>query len=216
MARTIPTEPTFRQRQILEWVRRFIEAQGMPPTVREIGAAFSVTPRAVFEILQALERKGHLKRGELGARSLVLTQPPRHACPHCAAVPVVGRIAAGGPIEAIEDREAELTVSHDLCRRGELFALRVKGDSMIEAGILDGDTVLVRKQATANNGEIVVALLENEATLKYLHREGRRVRLQPANARLKPIYVEPTKLSIQGVVIGVHRQLDRKAARMNS
>jgi len=208
MARPFSTELTLRQRRILDWVRAFADKHGMPPTVREIGSAFKITPRSVFDFLKTLERKGCLKRGGLGARSLIFTNRPHSSCLRCATVPVVGRIAAGQPIEAIEDPNATVTASQDLSKGGGLFALQVMGESMIEAGILDGDMVLVRKQETADEGDIVVALLEDEATLKYFHREGKRIRLQPANAAMKPIYVDADKLRIQGKVVSVQRLLD--------
>jgi repressor LexA len=163
--------------------------------------------------LQVLERKGQLERGALGARSLKLSGPQHSNCPRCALVPVIGRIAAGQPIEALEDPTQTVTVTQSLTRGAELFALQVKGDSMIDAGIWDGDTVLVRKQESADDGEIVVALLDGEATLKYLYREGKRVRLQPANPALKPIYVDAKKLKIQGKVVSAQRNFDRKPVR---
>ncbi|MCK6470847.1 MAG: transcriptional repressor LexA [Planctomycetes bacterium] len=208
MARPFSTDLTARQRRILDWVRAFADRNGMPPTVREIGSAFKITPRSVFDYLKVLERKGCLKRGRLGARSLTFSSQPLRTCPNCVSVPVVGRIAAGQPLEAIEDASAAVTAGQELSKGGAVFALQVTGDSMVEAGILDGDIVLVRKQETADDGDIVVALLEDEATLKYLYREGKQIRLQPANSRLHPIYVDADKLRIQGKVVSVQRLLD--------
>src|SRR3990172_4494803 len=185
MARPFSIVLTVRQRRILVWLRYFTAKNGMPPTVREIGAFFKITPRAVFDFLKVLERKGHLKRGSPGARSIAFLEPLHHDCPRCTVVALVGRIAAGRPIEAIEaieaieDASGGVTVSQGLSKGAEVFALQVKGDSMIEAGILEGDLVLVRKQDSAEDGDIVVALIEDEATLKTLYREGKRIRLQP-------------------------------------
>ncbi len=196
---------------------------GMPPTVREIGRAFGIASSSVFKHLKALEKKGLLRRGELGARSLelpgALRRPaaPAHdghgECDECASVPLVGRIAAGSPVLAAEDIEGELTVPRRLVRSGSYFALRVKGDSMVEAGILDGDTVIVRVQPDVEAGEIAVCLVsgdtdEDEATLKRVYREGRgRLRLQPANSAMKPITVHAREVTIQGKVVAVQRTM---------
>jgi len=198
---------TARQSEVLEWVKGFIRDHGMPPTVREIGAAFGIKSSSVFELLKALERKGQLRRGDLGARSLIVRgRAQRHECA-CAEVRIVGRVRAGAPIEAIEDDCGTIAVKKDLLRGRTAFALKVEGDSMIEAGILDGDFVVVRKQETADDGDIVVALIENEATLKRFHREEGRIRLDPANKGRKPIYVDSGEFRLQGIVVAVHRTL---------
>jgi repressor LexA len=202
------TEPlTSRQGEILSWVKVFIRDHGMPPTVREIGTAFEIKSSSVFDLLQALERKGHIRRGELGARSLIVKgRSPRHEC-GCEEVRVIGRVRAGEPIEAIEDDCGTVAVKKDLLRGHEAFALKVEGSSMVEAGILDGDYVIVRKQEIADDGDIVVALIDGEATLKRLHREENRVRLDPANDTMRPIYVDSGELRLQGKVVAVHRVL---------
>lgn len=203
-----PLEPlTPRQRQVLEWVRGFIRERGMPPTMREIGGAFEIKSSSVFDLLLALERKGHLERGERRARALILKgRRVRHEC-GCEEVRVVGCIRAGGPVEAVEHDRGSVAVSKDLVRGHEVFALKVQGDSMVEAGILDGDHVIVRRQESAGEGDVVVALINDEATLKRFRREGARVRLEPANRTMDPIYVEPDELRLQGKVIAVQRTL---------
>ena len=196
---------TSRQREVFNWIKAFIRRNDMPPTVREIGGAFGIKSSSVFYLLTVLERKGCLKRGKLGARSLIVKRLDSSDCGDCAEVPVVGRIAAGRPIEAVEDKSATRTVDKGLLRGRKAYALLVEGDSMVNAGILDGDYVIVRKQNTADNGDIVVALIEEEATLKRFYREKNRIRLQPANRKMKPIYVASGEFRIQGKVVAVQR-----------
>lgn len=199
---------TSRQDEILRWVKDFIRDHGMPPTVREIGTAFEIKSSSVFDLLQALERKGHLRRGDLGARSLIVEgHADRHEC-GCEEVRVVGRVRAGAPIEAIENDLGTIAVKKDLLRGRSAFALKVEGNSMIEAGILDGDYVVVRKQETADDGDIVVALIENEATLKRFYRDGNGVRLEPANSSMKPTRVTAGEFRIQGTLVGVVRVMN--------
>jgi len=209
-------ELTMKQREVLEFMRGFQARHGAPPTVREIAHRFKVTPRAAFDHLRALERKGALQRRPSAgrtSRALTLTEPvgPRAY----RAVPILGRIAAGLPLLAEENREGELPVAASaLADRGEdVFALRVRGQSMIDAHIVDGDLVLVRRQDTAQPNDIVVALLESEAggdaeaTVKRYLRDGQRVVLKPENAAMKPIVVDPAarQVRILGKVIGVLR-----------
>lgn len=200
---------TPRQHEILRWVKVFIRDHGMPPTVREIGAAFEIKSSSVFDLLQALERKGHLRRGDLGARSLIVEgHADRHEC-GCEEVRVVGRVRAGAPIEAIENDLGTVAVKKDLLRGRSAFALKVEGNSMIEAGILDGDYVVVRKQEMADDGDIVVALIENEATLKRFYRDADGVRLEPASPAMSAIRVRSGQFAIQGTVVSVMRVMNR-------
>ncbi len=177
-------ELTDRQREVLNFIRAFTARHGVPPTVREIGERFRVTPRAAFDHLRALERKGALQRRASPRRTsrvLTLAEP---AEPY-RRVPILGRIAAGRPLLAEENREGELPVAASaLGHAGEVFALRVRGQSMIDAHICDGDLVLVRRQDTAEPNDIVAAVLdpeagEPEATVKRFLREGDRVVLKP-------------------------------------
>ncbi len=207
-------ELTGKQREVLAFIRSFIGKHSVPPTVREIGDRFKVTPRAAFDHLRALERKGALQRRESAgriSRALTLTEPAARAA-H--AVPILGRVAAGQPLYASENREGELHIAPaSLPGRGEdLFALRVRGDSMISAHICDGDLVLVRRQDSASTNDIVVALVESEAgegeaTVKRFTRDGERVVLKPEHPTMAPIVVDPrrTPVKILGKVVGVLR-----------
>lgn len=198
---------TRRQKQVLDFISRCIDERGYPPTLREIGQHMSIrSTNGVNDHLKALERKGYLKREDLKARAMRSVEPDS-----VARVPLVGHVAAGEPLLATENVEDVLKVDRSLLGRDDdVFALRVKGESMIEDGIFDGDLVFVRRQPTASRGETVVALLEDEATVKRYYPEDRRVRLQPANASMAPIYVneeEQRALDILGIVVGVFRRL---------
>lgn len=197
---------TDRQREIFDWIRDFITDHDMPPTVREIGRGFGMQSSSVFDHLQALERKGYLRRGDMGARSLILEkeQPQPRDHPE---VPVLGRIAAGSPIEAVEGDLGSIPVNAQVLSGAEGFALRVEGESMTEAGIEDGDYVIVQKQDTARDGDIVVALIDGEATLKRFYRDCDGVRLEPANGKMSPIRIGEGEFRIQGKVAAVHRLL---------
>jgi repressor LexA len=196
---------TKKQKDILEFIRTQIHAHGYAPTLREIGEHFGLSSVAtVHKHLKALEEKGELKREEGRARQVEI-RPPL-TTPHRWEVPLLGLVAAGSPIEALEQPDS-ISLPEDMLGRGETFVLQVKGDSMIEDHILDGDRIVVEKRTTAENGEIVVALIGNEATVKRLYREPGRVRLQPANSSMQPIYVQNENLKIQGVVTGVLRRM---------
>lgn len=202
---------TDRQREILDWIVAFIGENGMPPTVREIAREFGIDPAVAFRHLRALERKGYVRRGKLGARSLEVACMRGEESTDSVRLPLAGRVEAGTPVLAVENIEGSVTVDRSMVGRdaAQYFALRVKGDSMIEAGIYDGDVAVVRKQETAEDGQIVVALTgDDEGTLKrfYLDRKKRRVRLQPANSGMKPVYAKD--VTIQGVVKGVIRKLN--------
>lgn len=201
------TELTPRQRQVFEWVKAFIREHTMPPTVREIGDAFDIKSSSVFDLLKTLERKSYLRRRDRGARSLIIetARTQLGAGNGIIEVAVIGRIPAGRPIEAIEHDCGTVAVSKNLLRGQKAYALRVEGQSMVEAGILDGDYVVVRKQQAAEDGDIVVALIENEATLKRFYQENGGVRLEPANREMKPIHVSHGEFRIQGKVVGVVR-----------
>jgi repressor LexA len=208
-------ELTARQRDVLNFMRTFSTRHGVPPTVREIGERFDVTPRAAFDHLRALERKGMLRRrASAGRTSRSLTLAERAPAPAFRPVPILGRIAAGSPILAEENREGEVPVaSSALPGRGDdVFALRVRGDSMIDAHICDGDLVLVRRQDTAQINDIVAALVESgtgeaEATVKRYQRDGQRVVLKPENPTMSPIVIDPSRRSVTilGKVVGLLR-----------
>jgi repressor LexA len=205
---------TERQRQILDFLTSYVDAHGYPPTVREIGEAVGLaSPSTVHAHLANLERAGLLKRDPTKPRALELIERsrPQPVADDVHRLPLVGDIAAGGPLLAAENVEDHLAVPETLARGdGEEFLLRVKGDSMVNAGILDGDIVVVHRQPDARNGEIVVALAgqdegADEATVKRFYREAGRVRLQPENDALEPIYAD--HVQILGKVTGVFRKL---------
>jgi repressor LexA len=197
---------TRRQKEILDFLNGFIDREGYAPTIEEIAEHFSLRSLAtVHKHLTNLQDKGLIRRAWNRSRALELV--PTDMKVHAVELPLLGRVAAGSPIEAIEASET-IFVPENMVGRRETYVLQVKGDSMIDEQIRDGDYVIVENRKTANDGEMVIALLDGEnVTLKKLYREGRgRVRLQPANARLEPMVVDQDRLRIQGVVIGVLRK----------
>jgi repressor LexA len=195
---------TERQREIYNFIRSKIEGRGYGPTVREIGLAFDIkSPNGVMCHLKALEKKGLIHREGFSARAIQLVDHPLSAA---AELPLLGKVAAGAPIAAVENLDERLNLS-DLFVGDKHFALLVRGQSMIEDHIDDGDYVIIRQQETANVGERVVCYIDGEATLKSYHRERGRIRLDPANGTMKPIYVHPdADVRILGVLVGVLRK----------
>lgn len=198
---------TRRQKEILDFVTRHIERKGYAPTIEEICEHFGLSSLAtVHKHLTNLQAKGLIKRAWNQSRALELV--PTAVEIKAVELPLLGRVAAGLPIEAVEAREAIFVPKDMVVEHRDTYVLQVKGDSMIEEQIRDGDYVIVENRKTARDGEMVIALLDGDnATLKKLYREGTgRVRLQPANARMKPIIVDQGDIRIQGVVIGVLRK----------
>jgi repressor LexA len=204
-----------RQREILEYLKEHTRTHAYPPTVREIGSAVGLSSSSTVQNhLNTLEQRGYIRRDPTKSRTVEIVGM-EHAATSKAlplrsvAVPLVGRVAAGGPILAEQNIEDTITVGAEICGGDDAFALRVRGDSMIEAGIYDGDLVIVRPQRDARNGDIVVARVEDEqtgeaeATVKRFYRESNRVRLQPENSTMDPIYVRD--LAIDGRVVAVVR-----------
>lgn len=198
---------TSRQKEILTFVQRYADAHGYPPSVREIGQALGLTSSStVHSHLSALEKKGFLRRDPSKPRALEILRDERDIpAKRVVSIPVVGGVTAGQPILAQQNIEDYFPLPVDFVRAEECFILRVRGDSMIDAGIYDGDLLVVRRQHTARDGEIVVARMEDEATVKRFYREGDRIRLQPENPRLEPIYTR--ELAIEGVALAVIRRL---------
>ncbi len=203
MAATTTYRLTPKQLRILTLIRDYQRKHGYSPTMQEIAEVLGVTKVTVFEHVTGLEKKGLLRRSRHRARSLELTSRVAFPDESRTALPLVGHIAAGNPIEAIQSRE-EIDLQDMFTARSGAYVLKVRGDSMIDEHIRDGDYVVVERREDPRNGETVVALLEDgEATLKKFYKEGSRIRLQPANPAFKPIYVDNVK--VQGVVIGVLR-----------
>jgi repressor LexA len=195
---------TPRQEQVLEFIRESLRANGYPPTVREICTGLHLSsPSTVHAHLANLERRGLIKRDPTKPRALDVVQDLRPRRP----LPLVGRVAAGQPILADENIEEYVDVPAFLRRDDDDFVLRVRGDSMIDAGIFNGDFIVVHAQDQAQNGEIVVALVGDEATTKRFYNEGRTVRLQPENENHEPIIVNADEVELVGRVVGVLRQL---------
>ena len=224
---------TFRQREILDFISASIVERGFPPTLREIGEHFSIrSTNGVNDHLKALEKKGHLRREDLKSRAMRPILPdgngevvPLRRMPSAtgnvqivdgsdddmAEIPILGRVAAGQPILAVENATDTVRVDRVLIGgHREVFGLRIVGESMIEDGILDGDYVFVKKTPSASSGDIVVAMIEGEATVKRYYPEGDRIRFQPANSNMTPIIVRRVdfkSVDIIGIVVGVYRKL---------
>jgi repressor LexA len=198
---------TKRQKEILDFITGFIEERGYAPSFEEIAKAFGYSSLAtVHEHLSNLERKGYIRKAYNESRSIEMV--PEEGAGSAMALPLLGAVAAGLPIEAIQDQES-LSVPMDMVRPGkDNFVLRVEGDSMIDEQIRDGDYIVVSSQPTATDGEVVVALVGGEsATVKRLYREaGGRIRLQPANPAMDPIIVDAQDVAVQGVVVGLIRR----------
>jgi len=199
---------TKRQRQVYNFIAEFVAREGYSPSFEEIGAGLGLSSLAtVHKHISNLEEKGLLKRGFNRSRSIDLLPVKSRPRPPLAALelPLVGRIAAGHPVEQLENA-ATISLA-DLTRSRDVFVLQVKGDSMQDEHIVDGDYVLIEKMAAARDGEIVVALIGgSETTLKRIYREGAEIRLQPSNANMQPIRVPAAEVQVQGRVIGVLRK----------
>jgi repressor LexA len=196
---------TKRQREILDYLQDFIQQHGYAPSLEEIGRRFGLSSLAtVHKHLTNLQEKGFIKRAWNRSRSVEMI--PTTKAGRSVDLPLLGYVAAGSPIEAISTSET-IAVPEDLVGRRDTYVLRVRGNSMIDEQICDGDLVIVEDRKTAQNGEMVVALLGgSDVTLKKLYRENGRVRLQPANPTMQPIFVDPDHIQVQGVVVGVMRK----------
>lgn len=206
---TYRRELTGRQQQILDYIRSEIHRRGFPPSVREIGEAVNLSSSStVHSHLAALEKKGFIRRDPSKPRALEVLdyRDAERGIDYgqVRAVPVVGQVAAGSPILAAENIESTMSLPAEMAEEST-FILRVRGDSMVDAGIFDGDFVVVRQQETADNGDIVVALVGDEATVKRFYREADRIRLQPENPTMEPIYARDVR--ILGKVVALFRRL---------
>ena len=191
-----------RQHNIYKRLAALAEASEPTPTVAELGREFGISQQAMSKNLKVLEQEGLIRRIPNKHRGIELVGGP----PRALRVPLLGRIAAGKPLEAIESQRA-IEVPKDLVPNGEAYALEVNGDSMIEDGIHDGDVVVIRKQSSAFDGQTVVAVVNGEATLKRYYHEGNRIRLQPANQELRPFFVEEGEnFEIRGIAHALYRR----------
>lgn len=205
-ARQNKNELTQRQKQVLQFITSYTDDNGFPPSQREIGSHLNVSGTLpVMKHLGALERKGYIRRENVN-RGIALIRPANQSV----SLPVVGVVRAGHFAPAIEDIQGHFSVDPMAVKGENCFFLRVSGDSMINAGILDGDLAMVRPQQTAGNKDTVVAMIDGEVTLKWFYREKDHIRLQPANPNMEPIIIRPEdgELSIVGKVIGVYRRMN--------
>jgi len=201
---------TRRQKEMWDYLQDYIAARGYAPTLEEIGAHFGLSSLAtVHKHLSNLELKGLITRKWNLSRAIEITPPQQTT--EAVELPLLGRVAAGAPIEAVEMQGALAIPTDLICRPHRAFALQVKGESMIGEGILDGDYIVVEARPTAEAGETVVALVNGEATVKKFYRErGGRIRLQPANPQMGPIFAKGKEVEIRGVVVAVMRKYGRK------
>ena len=200
---------TKRQKLIYDFIVTFISEHGYAPSIVEIGERFGLSsPATIHKHLTNLEAKGLIRRRKNLSRAIELVEPGPDKN-YSAEIPLAGLIAAGGPMETFQ-MEDTISIPADMAGAGNVYALRVKGDSMIEEGILDGDFVIVNQRPYADNGETVVALVNNDTTtLKKYYRENGFVRLQPANSRMEPIILPADDVAVQGVVTGILRKFDK-------
>lgn len=215
---TSPKPLTDRQKEVYDYIRACTEKEKMPPTVREIGDRFHIaSTNGVRSILAALIKKGYIRRAPRLSRGIEIlgehsasAKSEKAEDRNTVEVPVIGRVAAGAPILAVQNIEGTVTVDRDfLASQPNVFALHVKGDSMINAGIFDGDLVFARSQTVAERGEIIIAQVDDEATVKYYEPERDHIELRPANPKYQPIIVNSDrKFSIAGRVIGVLRKIN--------
>lgn len=197
-------ELTKKQKSIFEFLKSYVKEHGYPPTMREIGAYFGFTWPAAKGHLIALKKKGLVRINPFKSRGIeILTTKYREAFE----LPIAGRVRAGKPVLAIEEIEDHIVIDRNLFKDSDAFALRITGDSMLEAGIFDGDYVIVKPQRTIEHGEVAVVLLEDEATVKRVHKEKRKIVLKPENKRMQPTKHSPDEVTIIGRVVGVIRKL---------
>ncbi|MEK6679510.1 MAG: transcriptional repressor LexA [Nitrospirota bacterium] len=197
-------ELTPRQRSIFEFLIKFIKKQGYPPTVREIGEHFGFLWPAASGHLRALEKKGFIRINQLKSRGIEVKGIKEAAG---FTVPVIGKVTAGKPMLAVEDIEGHMLIDKTLFKTEDAFSLRIKGESMIGAGILDGDYVIVKPQTSIESGEIAVALIGDEATVKRIYIKKTQIILKPENKDMKPVAYNPDSVKIIGKVIGVVRKI---------
>jgi repressor LexA len=207
---------TRKQERVLGFLKDFLNRHGYPPTVREIAHHLKMAgPHSAKRFLDMLEQKGYIRRIAKSSRAIeIIDHPPS---PLVTTVPVVGRVRAGTPLLALENVEGTLAIDHSLARWSDVFLLRVIGDSMIEAHIKEGDLALVKPQPTAHNGEIVVALINDEATIKRFFKKGKTIRLEPANRTMLPLIIAAGEedVTIIGKVVALFRNMEGTILPLN-
>jgi repressor LexA len=198
------------QEKVFNFLKDHLQKKGFPPTLREIASHFGLQgPKAPQKTLSILERKGYIHKAPGGSRAIEILGHPSVRLTRILPIPIVGRVQAGEPILAVENIEGYISLDRSIASSEDVFLLRVQGDSMIDAHIQDGDFALVKPQPNAENGEIVVALIEDEATIKRIFQKRDLIRLEPANPKMEPIVVKKgeKKVAIVGKVIGIFRKL---------
>jgi len=203
-------ELTPRQKNVLDFLKNFLRKRGYPPSLREIASHFGLRgPKAPQKTLKILEKKGYLRRVQRGSRAIEILESFPLKKGEALSIPIVGRVRAGEPCLALENIEGYIDLDRSLASSEDFFLLRVWGDSMIGAHIQDGDFALVKPQPNAENGEIVVALIEDEATIKRIFKKRDFIRLEPANPNMEPIVVKKggNKVTIVGKVVGIFRKI---------
>ncbi len=205
MTKSAEKKLTDKQSNILEFIKSNTKASGFPPSVREIGENFGITVKGAYDHIKAIEKKGFITTQQNKSRAIVVVDKgEEEITAESITIPLVGRIAAGAPIFAQENVENQLSFPKAMFSNGEYFALSIKGDSMIEAGIFDNDIAIIRKQSSADNGDIIAALLDDEATLKTLHKTKGKIFLNPENKAYKPI--EANNVTVLGKLAAVFRK----------
>jgi len=198
------------QERVFAFLKNYLGDRGFPPTLREIASHFGLKgPKAPQKTLNILERKGYIRKIPGGSRAIEILGPPPIHLDQILSIPIIGRVQAGEPVLAVENIEGYIHFDRNLVSSGDVFLLRVQGDSMIDAHIQDGDFALVKPQPNAENGEIVVALIEDEATIKRIFQKRDLIRLEPANPKMEPIVVKKgeKRITIVGKVIGIFRKM---------
>jgi repressor LexA len=204
MTKNADKKLTDKQSNILEFIKKNTKESGFPPSVREIGENFGITVKGAYDHIKAIEKKGFITTQQNKSRAIVVVDKDEEISAESITIPLLGRIAAGAPIFAQENVENQLSFPKAMFSSGEYFALSIKGDSMIEAGIFDNDIAIIRKQSSADNGDIIAALLDDEATLKTLNKTKGKIFLNPENKAYKPI--EANNVTVLGKLAAVFRK----------
>lgn len=204
-------EPTERQKEVLDFIGGYINAHAYPPTIREVADNFSISVKGAHDHLTALRKKGLLKQGDKKSRTIELIRTDDEKKDDFKDIPILGTVAAGRPILALENMDGSIRLHRSFLKKDrQYFALRVRGDSMENAGIMDGDTAVIEQQNTVRNGEIAVVMLDDAVTLKTFYRESARVRLQPENTKYSPIFCS-RDVRILGRLAKIFRSYDKNA-----